>query len=270
MSKVRAQDREEERAVFECLHRVALAASQHQHAACRHIDVCPTDTNALLTLADQDADPASRLVRLQFGTQFQRGEHQPDFPVLQPESACCDRSVASLSPAAVWQARPSSRKGDPGPAGPAHVVVRSGGSTVANGASGSATAQCQAGEIATGGGAQIGNANAGNGGAGGIGGNGSNGGTVGNVGVLGGTGGTAAAGGVGGNGGVLGGNGGNTGASNGGFANTGTPASGSTGAAYLTGSAPNTTQSSATGWTGSVTNLSGSDQSFTVWVLCAS
>jgi hypothetical protein len=75
------------------------------------------------------------------------------------------------------------------------VVVRSGGSTVANGASGSATAQCQAGEIATGGGAQIGNATAGNGrvlgGSGGIGGNDGNGGPGGNGGVLGGTAGTA-------------------------------------------------------------------------------
>ncbi len=136
--------------------------------------------------------------------------------------------------------RARASKGDPGPAGPAHVVMRSGGSTVANGASGSATAQCQAGEIATGGGAQIGNANtAGNGGNGD----------------------------TGGNGGLLGGNGGNTGAGNSRFANSGIPASG---AAYLTGSAPNTTQGSAAGRTGSVTDLSGTDQSFTVWALCAS
>jgi hypothetical protein len=119
-------------------------------------------------------------------------------------------------------------KGEPGAAGQAaHVAVRKGGATVANGAAASATAQCQPGEVATGGGAQIGN-----GGAGGTGG--------------------------------LGGNGGNVDAGNSGFANSGF------GAAYLTGSVPNIAQGPATGWIGTVTNLSGSDQSLTVWALCAS
>src|SRR5579859_7834357 len=158
---------------------------------------------------------------------------------------------------------PKGDRGDPGPAGQVHVVVRNLSSTVANGAAASATAQCQPGEIATGGGAQIG--------TGGTGGNGGNGGTGG---LLGGT------GGAGGSGGLLLGNGGNGGAGNSGFTNGGLGNSGAagpstggavgngaTGAAYLTGSVPNTAQGSATGWTGAVTNLSGSDQSFTVWVL---
>jgi hypothetical protein len=132
----------------------------------------------------------------------------------------CDRNETALP----WNQQ--GPKGDPGPAGPAHVVVRTGGGTAANGAAASGTAQCQAGEIATGGGAQIGN--------GGTGGTGGMGGSVG-------------AGGNGGAGGTV-----------------------SLAAAFVTGSVPNTTQGPATGWTGIVTNLSGSDQSFTVWVMCAS
>jgi hypothetical protein len=71
------------------------------------------------------------------------------------------------------------------------------------------------------------------------------------------------------------GNVGNTGLGNGGLANTGVANSGPTatggiGAAFVTGSAPNAMQGSATGWSGSVSNFSGSAQPFTVWVLCAS
>jgi hypothetical protein len=172
----------------------------------------------------------------------------------------CERNETALP----WnQQGPKGDKGDPGPAGQAHVVVRNGGATVANGAAASATAQCQPGEIATGGGAQIGNGGAG--GNGGLGGNGGSGGAGANGGLLGGN---------GGNGGLLG-NGGNSGAGNSGFANSGVANSGpggngGVGAAYLTGSVPNTAQGPATGWTGTVTNFSGSDQSFTVWALCAS
>jgi hypothetical protein len=55
----------------------------------------------------------------------------------------------------------------------------------------------------------------------------------------------------------------NSGLSNGGVANSGAAGNGG-GVAYLTGSAPSTTQGQTTGWTGSVTNLSGSDQTLTV------
>ncbi|HLZ29621.1 MAG TPA: hypothetical protein VKV73_20070 [Chloroflexota bacterium] len=138
--------------------------------------------------------------------------------------------------------------------------MRSGGATVANGATTSATVQCQPGETATGGGAQITNGGAGGLGDGGAGGAGGTGGLLGNGG----------AGGAGGNNGFA-----NTGFTNGGLANSGMASSGAgaTGgvaAAYLTGSAPNTMQGPATGWTGTVTNLSGSTQAFTVWALCAS
>jgi hypothetical protein len=51
-------------------------------------------------------------------------------------------------------------------------MVRSSGDTVATGAAASATAQCQPGEMATGGGAQIRNGNGGAGGTGGLIGNG--------------------------------------------------------------------------------------------------
>jgi hypothetical protein len=137
----------------------------------------------------------------------------------------CERSETALP----WNQQ--GPKGDPGPAGAAHVVVRTAAGMVANGTSASATAECQSGEIATGGGAEI-NAN--------------------------GNGFLFGSGGAGGDGGLLG----NGGA--GGAGGSGIPS------AFLTGSAPNTTQGVASGWTGTVANLSGSNQAFTVWVLCAS
>lgn len=148
--------------------------------------------------------------------------------------------------------------------GPGQVVARTADGTVANGTTASATAECQPNETTTGGGAQIASAS----GIGGTAGPGNLGGNGGNAGLPGGNGGTPGPGNFANTGFA------NTGASNTGVLNSGpaatTGGAGGLAAAFLTGSAPSITQGKVTGWTGTVTNLSGSEQSFTVWALCAS